>query len=283
MTNSPIGNSRCRWIALLTDFGLADPYAGVLRGVIAGICPDAAVIDLTHGVPPRDVRAGAFALLSAWRYFPEGTIFVAVVDPGVGTARRAIAARADSRIYIGPDNGLLSWALDDCATIAHQPANRVEVRALTNATYWLPTVSATFHGRDVFAPVAGHLCRGTAFEDLGQPIDDYVRLPPLSPRRRPDGSIEGEVIVADRFGNLITSLRPADLTGLDRPTFTIGARLIAGLTRTYADASAEIVALVGSDGFIEIARPNGSAAALLDLGPSAPVVVRSTTSAGDAP
>ncbi|HUE75960.1 MAG TPA: SAM-dependent chlorinase/fluorinase, partial [Chloroflexota bacterium] len=211
-------------VALVTDFGLTDPYAGIMKGVIARINPEATIVDLTHGVPPGDVRAGAFALLSAWRYFPSGCVFVAVVDPGVGTSRRALVASGESATFVGPDNGVLSWALAD------QAKDTVEVRVLSRSEYWLPAISSTFHGRDIFAPVAAHLTRGVSPIDLGDPVADFARLPLPRPEQRDDGSLRGQVIVVDHFGNLITDIRPVDLAGLGAPaTFTVAGRTITEL------------------------------------------------------
>jgi S-adenosyl-L-methionine hydrolase (adenosine-forming) len=277
-------------IALVTDFGLTDPYAGILKGVISRINPDATVVDLTHGIPPGDVRAGAFALLAAWRYFPAGSIFVAVVDPGVGTSRRALVAKGASATFVGPDNGVLSWALAD------QTRETVEIRALSRSEYWLPTISSTFHGRDIFAPVAAHLSRGIAPADLGDLVGDFTRLPTPRPERQDDGSLRGHILVVDHFGNLITDVRPVDLAGLGAPaTFSVAGRTVTELRHTYADeaphhpstenathhpemAPPRLIALVGSAGFLEIAHPNGSAAALLGARPGDPIIVRARRS-----
>jgi S-adenosyl-L-methionine hydrolase (adenosine-forming) len=246
-------------IALLTDFGRQDVYAGVLHGVIAGIAPEARVIDLTHDVPPQDVRAGAFLLLTAYRYFPPGTIFVVVVDPGVGTARAILALRAGAYTFVGPDNGVLRWAVEDAG--GAEEAVRVEEPA-----YHLPDVSHTFHGRDVMAPAAAHLARGVPLGALGPPAG------PLSgaPFPRPvevAGGLAGEVLYVDRFGNAITNLPPAP--GIVR---VAGQAVPRG--RAYADGiPGRPLALVGSAGLIEVAVPGGSAAAALGAGPGTPVLL----------
>jgi hypothetical protein len=248
--------------ALLTDFGLDDVYVGVMKAVLLGICPGASVIDLTHAIPPQDVRAGALALADAAPYLPSGAVVVAVVDPGVGSERAALAARSGGRFFVGPDNGLLSWCLDAVADVV-----RVE-----NPRYRLREVSSTFHGRDVFAPAAAHLLNGVPLRELGTRVDDWVRLPRTRPLGLPDGSLEAHVIAVDRFGNLILDARPADLPL--SPVFELAGRRVVGLVRTYAEAS-ELVALVGSSGRIEIALPNGSAAAFLSLSRGATIVIRS--------
>lgn len=240
-------------VALVTDFGRQDTYVGVLHAVILGICPTARVVDLTHDVPPQDVLAGALALEEAAPYLPEGTAVVAVVDPGVGSDRAALAARAGRRCWIGPDNGLLSWHLGPDA----------EVVRLENPRYRLPEVSQTFHGRDVFAPAAAHLLSGVPLADLGPRVSSWVQLPRPAPIRRPDGTLEAHVVAVDRFGNLILDARPADLP--PHPRFEIADRRVEGLVPTYAAATGLCV-LVGSSGRVEIALPNGSAAALLGIG-----------------
>jgi S-adenosylmethionine hydrolase len=236
--------------ALLTDFGLQDTYVGVLHAVILGICPEARVVDLTHAVPPQDVLAGALALEDAAPYVPEGAAVVAVVDPGVGSERAALAACANDRFWVGPDNGLLSWQLGPDA----------EVVRLEDPRYRLAAVSNTFHGRDVFAPAAAHLLRGVPLAELGPRVTSWVELPKPKPTRRADGSLEAHVIAVDRFGNLVLDARPADLPS--SPRFEVNGRRVEGLAATYADAQG-LCALVGSSGRVEIALPNGDAAAYL--------------------
>ncbi|HEY3082688.1 MAG TPA: SAM-dependent chlorinase/fluorinase [Chloroflexota bacterium] len=247
--------------ALLTDFGLDDVYVGVMKAVVLGIAPKAQVIDLTHAIPPQDVLLGALVLEDARPYLPKRAAVVAVVDPGVGSARAALAARSGGRFFVGPDNGLLSWCLGEDAAVVRLESDR----------YRLPEVSNTFHGRDVFAPAAAHLLMGAELELMGPAVRDWVRLERPAPRRRPDGSLEAHVIAIDRFGNLILDARPADLPA--RPRFRIGRRRIDGLTRSYAEAEGELCALVGGFGRVEIARGNGSAAELLGRGRGAEVLV----------
>ncbi len=250
-------------ITLLTDFGLADAYVGIMRGVILGINPAATVVDLTHGVPPQDIGYAAFELGTAWRYFPTGTVHVVVVDPGVGGERAAIAARVGEQFFVAPDNGVLSYVL------AEGPA---AVYRLTERRYWLPHTSHTFHGRDVFAPVAAHLSLGVPLHALGQPHERPVTFPLPQPRRRPDGTWVAHVIHADRFGNLVTSL-PASRQPLDGVRGArIAGRQIDTVVRAYAEAPEGALAILeGSAGYLEIAVRNGSAREKLGAGPGVEV------------
>ena len=184
-------------ITLTTDFGTRDWFVGTMKAVILGILPRAKVVDITHEIPPGDIRAGAFALMASCRYFPRGTVHVAVVDPGVGSQRQAIAVQTARRFFVGPDNGVLSWglALEKIKTI----------RLLENRQYFLQPVSRTFHGRDIFAPVAAHLSRGLSASRLGRELKDFVRVPwPLTTKQR--GEVQGEIVHIDRFGNAITDI-----------------------------------------------------------------------------
>ena len=248
--------------ALLTDFGTDDVYVGVMKAVLLGICPSARIVDLTHAIPPQDVRLGALALADAAPYLPAGAVAVAVVDPGVGSARAALAARADGRYFVGPDNGLLSWCLGADA----------EAVRLEEPRYRLAPVSDTFHGRDVFAPAAAHLLNGVPLAALGPPAESWLRLERPAPTRRPDGALEAHVIAVDRFGNLILDLAREELPA--RPAFEVAGRPAVGLVRSYAEAGDGLAALVGSFGRVELAWPNGSAASVLGVGIGATVVVR---------
>jgi S-adenosylmethionine hydrolase len=271
-------------LTLLTDFGTQDEYVGVMKGVILSIAPDVRLVDLSHQIPPQDVRRAAFLLTSAVPYFPPDTVHLAVVDPGVGTERRPLAVRTPAGTFVGPDNGLFSWVL---AGVPEWVA--VEIR---EPAYRLPHVSFTFHGRDIFAPAAAYLAAGVPLERLGPRLTDPVRLP--SPRLEVrDDAIEGEVLYADRFGNLVTSVGRFSWDG-DRlqlaPAFrpmsgevTIGATAarvalagaeLRGIRRTYGEvAVGEPLALVGSSGFLEIAVRQGNAAATLDAVPGTPVTL----------
>jgi len=257
-------------ISLTTDFGLADGYVGVLKGVILSRAPTARLVDLSHEVGPQDTLEAAFLLALAWRYFPAGSIHVLVVDPGVGTARRRLAIAAGGHFFIGPDNGSLSAALPEAARGLRSAGEAYESRlvelpngvvavAITNGTLFHQPVSATFEGRDVFAPAAAHLAAGGRFSDLGPAVQEVVCFPAF---RAPAG--DGRVLHVDRFGNLITDIRPEDLP--PRPRFTLAGRTVEGVSETYAWARG-LAAIVGSGGCVEFAVPNGHAASVLGLGP----------------
>jgi len=237
-------------ITLLTDFGTADGYVAEMKGVLTTLAPAVPLLDLTHDIPPQDITAARLALARCWRRFPVGTVHLVVVDPGVGTSRAALAVASDGRFLVGPDNGVLSpalFALD---------AQVVQLVVPDSA-------SPTFHGRDVFAPAAARLANGTTLDELGERLLHPVRLRTPAPRRDTNGTLHGEVLTIDRFGNAITNLMPA-------PGFTPQA-VVAGMhtlrvVRTYAEAEdGEAVALVGSSGWLELAVRNGNAAGTLLL------------------
>ena len=262
-------------ITLTTDFGLTDSYVGVMKGVILGIEPTATVVDLCHGIRPQDVAEAAFVLGTAWNYFPADTIHVAVVDPGVGGPRRGIALRTAAATFVGPDNGIFSYVLAEAGVSVSQSGLRAIAPValaveLSEPRYWLPGPSATFHGRDIFAPVAAHLAAGVPLVALGSAVDEIQLLPVTRPERRSDGSLAGHVLHVDQFGNLITDIRRSDLVGLTDPCFTIRGRRIRGLRRYYAEAPG-LCALVGSSGRVEIALRGGSAAAELGADTGEPV------------
>jgi S-adenosylmethionine hydrolase len=248
-------------ITLLTDFGTADYFVGAMKGAILSANPRAVIVDITHEIPAHDVRAGAFTLLAASDAFPAGTIHVAVVDPGVGSARRAILAECGGQRYVGPDNGLFSYVCER--------AGAALVRHLTSRKFFRAGVSATFHGRDVFAPVAAALSVGVEPRELGEEIDDWVRLPPLAPRVCGDGTIEAAIINVDRFGNCVTNLTRRELSEervARGATLVVNDQLIHRFRRCYADADGdprEPFALWGSAGFLEISALRASAAELL--------------------
>jgi S-adenosyl-L-methionine hydrolase (adenosine-forming) len=256
-------------IALLTDFGTRDHYAGAMRGVALGICRDATLADITHDIAPQDVLGGALELAAAFRYFPPATVFLCVVDPGVGSARRAIAADAGGYTFVAPDNGLLTLVFRACA-----PARVVE---LTERRYAQPTISRTFEGRDRFAPAAAWLANGTDLGALGRPITDWQRLDVPEPRVE-GGQLSGVVLRIDRFGNLVTNI---DRRGVERAaagtdiTIAAAGRQVGGLVATYADAQpGALCALFGSSDHLEIAVNGGSAAERLRVTRGAPVTVR---------
>lgn len=254
-----------RLITLLTDFGLEDHFVGVMKGVIAGIAPKAQVVDITHEVQPFQVGQARFLLGEAWRYFPARTIHVVVVDPGVGSERRALLAEAGGQVFIGPDNGVLSDVL---------ALPKAKVRELSNRKLWLGKVSATFHGRDVFAPVAAHLAAGVTPAKTGKLITDAHRLPVPAPVRTGKRFWTGEVLHVDRFGNLITNLAAAEFPelGKRRVVLKVGYELIEGLSPSYASAApGAVVAVLGSGGTIEIAINQGRADRKLGVGAGSPV------------
>ncbi len=256
-----------RIITLLTDFGLADTYAGQVHGAILSINLRAVIVDLTHAVEPQDVRQGAFLLQGAIPAFPDGTIHVAVVDPGVGSARRALAIETSTGWFVGPDNGVLSAALPDDARPSASTPRRVTLPAgcravdLVEPRYQLPVPSITFHGRDIFGPAAAYLSLGVPLEEFGPPVSSIVALPPFRARRGEDGRLQATVVVVDHFGNVVTDCRRDDLPDA-AVLVTIRGRTVAGLVHTYATGSG-LTALIGSSGYLEVAVPDGNAASTL--------------------
>ena len=229
-------------VTLLTDFGTADGYVAEMKGVILTSAPGTTILDVTHDIPAHDVDAGRLALARYWRRFPAGTVHVAVVDPGVGTARGALAVMSEHHAFVGPDNGILTPAL---------LSGRAEVVALPVP----PAAAPTFHGRDVFAPAAAALARGEAVSSLGAPVHEPVVRRTPEPRRLDNGVIAGEVIAIDRFGNAITNL-----VGVRGGTVEVAGATLP-MARTYGDVtSGTLTALCGSNGLIELAVRDGSAA-----------------------
>ena len=262
LVNSPAlchNRTQVSLITLTTDFGLSDWFVGTMKGVIAGIAPKATVIDVTHDLPAGDLRAGAFALAASYRFFPKNTVHVVVVDPGVGSPRQAMAVRTDNYCFVGPDNGVLSLALS---------GERIQAaQALTAEAYFLKPVSVTFHGRDIFAPVAAYLSLGTPIRRLGPALKEFARLDWPEPRRQ-SGKLEGEVVYIDRFGNGITNLSGELLrsSGATRCVIYARRRHWCPVKRFYQAVPPEApVAVLGSTGFLEIAVNGGSAEARLGL------------------
>ena len=246
-------------ITLLTDFGLKDGNVGVMKGVILGIAPQARLIDLSHLVGPQDVREAAWILGRAAPYFPDGTIHLAVVDPGVGTERRPMAARLGPHWFVGPDNGLMTRLLERAERL-RQPTAFVR---LDRRERWLPEVSDVFHGRDVFAPVAAHLANGVSLEQFGSPLADPVRLRLPRPETLPEG-VRGDVEHIDHFGNIRTNITRQDLGGLSSAVVRIAGATVNGLVRTFGERPAgELIALFGSSADLILAVVNGDAAARL--------------------
>ncbi len=245
-------------ITLLTDFGTRDPYVAAMKGVISSICPSATILDLTHEIPPQDVLEAAWFLASAAHYFPQGTIHVAVVDPGVGTERLPVAVSSGNHRFVCPNSGLLTLVVRD--------REAAEARVITNKKFLLEPVSATFHGRDVFAPAAARLANGAPFSELGPPLKELARLCVPEPVIEPDGGVQGEVIHVDRFGNAITNIHRSMLAGKTVQEVFAGKHSLGGLKKTYAAAGAgEPLVLFGSAGYLEIAVNQGNAAARVGL------------------
>ncbi len=283
-------------ITLTTDLGLTDAYVAAIKGVMLGINPEAKLVDICHTIKPQNIAQGAFVLSRAYQFFPEGTIHVVVVDPGVGTERRAIILRTKLASFVAPDNGVLSYVIQQSSggrlkglssfknysspsplkergTEGVRLINNLqqteleaglEAVVITKPQFWRSAVSSTFHGRDIFAPVAARLSLGFPLADFGEVITSVTMLPLPQPYQAVDGSVVGRIIHIDSFGNLITDIKSSDLPQARRAiTIEVGNQLISGLSRTYAEGSG-LLALIGSDGYLEIALKGGSASAFLD-------------------
>jgi len=252
-------------ITLTTDFGLADGYVAAMKGVILGIAPQATLVDVTHNIAPQQVEQAAYVLQSIRPCFPPDTIHVVVVDPGVGSARRPLAVQTARTTLVGPDNGVFSYALQAdpsarCVTL-DQPA------------WQRAAISRTFHGRDIFAPAAAHLANGVRLTQLGTPVTDPVLLKAALPQRNDDGSISGSIVHVDHFGNLISNIPGDWLTGR-RWLIRIGHEVVIGPSLTYAEAAPGVLlALVSSDGTLEVAVREGNAARRLAAGVGAAVML----------
>ena len=251
-------------VTLLTDFGTGDYFVGAMKGALLAVNPRAQIVDITHEIAPHDVEAGAFTLLAAFDAFPAGTIHVAVVDPGVGSSRRAVVVESKEHVFVGPDNGVFGYV--------YERVHALRVFHVTNEKYFRPQVSATFHGRDIFAPVAGALSLGVRPEEFGPEVTDFVRLPFAAPERQPDDTLVATVIHVDRFGNCITNISPRDL---DEETIRRGVRLVVGdrevrrFRRFFGeegDGAGEPFAIWGSAGLLELAVFRDSAARVLGVG-----------------
>ncbi len=292
-------------ISLLTDFGTGDGYVGAMKGVILGLNPGVSLVDVTHEIPPQGVRAGAFVLHTVHRYFPPGTVQLAVVDPGVGTERAAVILDTGRALFVAPDNGLLSFVLAEGAGLGTRPhphplpkgegvlgsplplgegqgegSNDLHPVAIPSGwravriaepRFWLPNPSSTFHGRDIFAPVAAHLSLGEPMEGFGPAMESLAAFRIPVARRLPTGDLAGEVLHVDRFGNLITNLRAEDLPQ-GEVVIEVAGQHLRGLRRSYSGGTG-LVALVGSSGYLEIALPGGSARGEVGRGAGTPVRV----------
>jgi S-adenosyl-L-methionine hydrolase (adenosine-forming) len=264
-------------VTLLTDFGTADAYVAAMKGVILSIAPGAALVDITHDIPPQDVRVAAFRLLTVARFFPTETVHLAIVDPGVGSSRRPIVASAGNQRFVGPDNGLFSFVLERAAD--------ARVFHLTDPTVFRHPVSTTFHGRDVFAPAAAALARGARPEELGPEVSDWVRLDPLRPHVLADGSLAAEIIDVDRFGNCITSVHREFL---DQPhhdwALEVNGREIRALRSIYSGGETGAPFLIwGSTDFLEISINAASAARSLGFATGQKVLLRRVSGTPDRP
>lgn len=268
ITNSPV-------ITLTSDFGTADYFVGAVKGAILTINPDAQIVDISHEVPAHDIESAAFTLLAACSSFPPGTIHVAVVDPGVGSSRRSILVRSREQLFVGPDNGIFSYVSDN----SRQPLNTPEAFHLTNSEYFSQAVSHTFHGRDVFAPVAAALSTGVKPEELGTKITDYIRLPALRPQISQNGDIAARVIHIDRFGNCITNITAAELSAgmiAAGAKLRINGKVVKSFRNFFAEGTAgrdTVFGIWGSAGFLEIAAANQSAAKHLSANRGDAVIV----------
>lgn len=248
-------------ITLTTDFGIEDAYVGVMKGVILGLNPQATIVDLCHHIEPQNVLQAGFLLHTSYRYFPPGTIHLVVIDPGVGTGRKAILVSAAGSFFLAPDNGVLSYVMTE------NPA--FQACHLDNPEFWLPQVSATFHGRDIFAPVAAHLSLGVPPQKLGMSLASPLRRSLPLPRQE-KGQLHGQVLHVDRFGNLITNIPASQLPSKDVKVVIEGRSL--ELRETYAQGE-DLLAIIGSSGYVEVAQKDGHAARFLGVGMGCPVQV----------
>lgn len=270
-------------VSFTSDFGLADPYAGTVKAVMLGICPGLTIVDVTHSVQPQAVLQAVFLTQQAWPFFPSGTIHLAVVDPGVGTDRRALALKTPTGYAVVPDNGVLSAILPEASRRAAGPfvsasatvplripvPDGYEARSIESPDVIAPAVSATFHGRDIFGPAAAHLAAGFPFEQIGPRCSELFALPPVRGEVCA-ATVRGFVIHVDQFGNLISSIHRDDLPDGADEAELLGRRM--PLVRTYGDHGG-LVALVGSSGYLEVAVANGIAARELNAGLNTPITV----------
>jgi len=261
-------------ITLTTDFGLRDAYVAALKGVILGINPKAIIVDISHFIEPQNIKQAAFVLSTVHRYFPKDTIHAVIVDPGVGSQRRAIILKTQEALFVAPDNGVLSYVIHSASAPPRGASPEAGSMALTpgvlavevtDPRFWHHPVSTTFHGRDIFAPVAAHLSLGVPPQQFGEPVTSLTVFPLPRPQLGPGGELIGQVLHIDIFGNIITSIRQEDLRP-GRLHLQIAGQHIESLAATYANAEIDqLHAVVGSSGYVEIAVRNGSAAALLGV------------------
>jgi S-adenosylmethionine hydrolase len=260
-------------ITLTTDFGLVDAYVAAMKGVVLGINPEAKLVDICHSIQPQNVAQAAFVLSTACEFFPRRTIHLVVVDPSVGTERSAIILRTPEADFVAPDNGVLSYIIQRYTTSPAdsnrqllEPGAGLEAIAITRPQFWRSTVSTTFHGRDIFAPVAAHLSRDVPPADFGEAVDSLTVFPIPRPHPAPDGTLVGHILHIDSFGNLITSIKRSDLQpvlqGRAALMIKVGSETISGLSRTYGDGQG-LMALMGSSGYLEVSLKEGDASAFL--------------------
>ncbi len=257
-------------ITLTTDFGLTDAYVAAMKGVMLSINPQAKLIDICHNIKPQDIHQAGFVLGTAYSYFPQRTVHLVVVDPGVGSERRVIILRTPSADFVAPDNGVLSYVIQSLAKPVPLKGQQVELGpelqavAITKPEFWRSPVSSTFHGRDILAPVAARLSLGASPTDFGEAITSVAMLPLPCPYQASDGSLVGHIIHIDSFGNLITNIRGDDLPQTRGAiTVEVGNQHISGLSRTYAEGRG-LLAVIGGSGYLEVSLNRGSASSLLD-------------------
>jgi len=255
-------------ITLTTDFGLADSYVGTMKGVILNIAPTTRIVDITHDVSPQNIHQAAYIVQTFYRYFPSGTIHLVIVDPGVGSARGAVALGTPNAVFVAPDNGVLTYVWRDA--LDRWGAEACEVIELANPRFWLPQISNTFHGRDIFAPVVAHLSAGAALQELGPRRPRITEADLEQPAVGRNGELVGRIIHLDHFGNCITNITPDHLeqVGLHQQLIVkIIDQRIAGISRTFSDvAVGALIAVIGSNNRLELAVRNGSAAQTLGVG-----------------
>jgi S-adenosyl-L-methionine hydrolase (adenosine-forming) len=252
-------------LTLTTDFGLSDHYVGVMKGVILSICPEAQIVDISHDVTPHEIEEGGYLIAQAWRYFPKKTVHVVVIDPGVGSSRRPLLMEAGGHYFVAPDNGVLSTIFS---------AEKHKIRLISNERYFLQPVSRTFHGRDIFAPVAARIAKGLPASRVGKPIEDYLKPISGKPQRSGKRTWVGKVLKIDRFGNIVTSFHVADFPYLERQNFTlsVGPVSTSVLSRNYTECSpGELFVIIGSGGYYEVSLSQGSASKHIRCGPGGPV------------
>jgi S-adenosyl-L-methionine hydrolase (adenosine-forming) len=256
-------------ITLTTDFGLTDVYVGIVKGAILSVSPDATIVDITHSIEPQNVVQGAFMLNNAYRYFPKQSVHMAIVDPGVGGARRGVILKTPTALFVAPDNGILSYVLnelsmnEDFSSQYPQPYTEVllgeglEAVIITDPRFWRQPVSSTFHARDIFAPVAAGLSLGISPYEFGEKLNSLHVFPTRRPLIDQKGNLTGHIVWIDHYGNLVTDIRGTDLPQRDIEIEIAGYRL-HGLARYYKEAN-RLIAIIGSNGYLEISLPEGNA------------------------